>query len=59
MARQSQADMLEKYRQKITQSKKWRRDNFFDDTWRRMIDLYRGKHYEYLTEEDQIGRAHV
>ena len=50
MARQSQADMLEKYRQKITQSKKWRRDNFYDDTWRRMIDLYRGKHYEYLTE---------
>ena len=54
MARQSQADMLEKYRQKITQSKKWRRDNFFDDTWRRMIDLYRGKHYEYLTEEDRL-----
>lgn len=54
MARQSNADLLEKYRTKINAAKKWRRDEGYDDAWRRFIDLYRGRHYEYLTEEDRL-----
>ena len=54
MARQANSDLLQKYRDKISAAKKWRRDENFDDAWRRFIDLYRGRHYEYLTEEDRL-----
>lgn len=54
MGRPSNAEILERYRQKISTSKRWRRDEGYDDLWRRLIDLYRGKHYEYLTEEDRL-----
>lgn len=54
MARMSNAEIIEKYREKINAAKKWRRDDGYDDDWRRFIDLYRGRHYEYLTEEDRL-----
>ena len=54
MARPSNADILQRYRDKITAAKKWRRDEGYDDTWRRLQDLYRGRHYEYLTEDDRL-----
>lgn len=54
MARPSNADILQRYRDKINAAKKWRRDEDYDDTWRRLADLYRGRHYEYLTEEDRL-----
>jgi hypothetical protein len=54
MARPSNADVLQRYRDKINAAKKWRRDEGYDDTWRRLSDLYRGRHYEYLTEEDRL-----
>lgn len=54
MARPSNADILERYRSKITAAKRWRRDEGYDDLWRRLIDLYRGRHYEYLSEEDRL-----
>jgi hypothetical protein len=54
MARQSNADLLQKYRDRINATKKWRRDENYDDAWRRFVDLYRGRHYEYLTEEDRL-----
>lgn len=54
MARPSNADILQRYRDKINAAKRWRRDQGYDDTWQRLIDLYRGRHYEYLTEEDRL-----
>lgn len=54
MARPSNSEILAKYRKKITQSKRWRREESYDDTWRRLVDLYRGKHYEHYAEEDRI-----
>lgn len=54
MARPSNNEILGKYRKKITQSKRWRREEAYDDTWRRLVDLYRGRHYDYYTEEDRI-----
>lgn len=54
MARQSNADLIEKCRAKIAAAKKWRRDEGYDDDWRRYVDLYRGRHYEFLTEEDRL-----
>lgn len=54
MARPSHMDLLARYRKKITSSKRWRRDEHYDDTWRRLIDLYRGRHYDYYADEDRV-----
>lgn len=54
MARPSNSDILAKYKQHIQKSKRWRREEGYDDTWRRLIDMYRGRHYEYATDEDRL-----
>ena len=54
MARKSQADQLKEYRQHLTASKKWRKDEGYDATWRRLVDLYKGKHYDHYTDEDRM-----
>ena len=45
MARVSKADKLKTYKQRLARTRRWRSDQGYDDTWRRMIDLYRGKHW--------------
>jgi hypothetical protein len=54
MARPSNKTFLASYRRKIDHSRKWRKEEKYDKLWRRMIDLYRGKHYDDLTDEDRI-----
>ena len=54
MARPSTSDLLARYRKKITLSKRWRREETYDDTWRRLNDLYRGRHFDYFAEEDRV-----
>lgn len=54
MARPSNSDILAKYKGHITKSKRWRREEGYDDCWRRLIDMYRGRHYEYATDEDRL-----
>ena len=54
MARTSNSEYLTRYRKKIKSSKKWRREEYYDDTWRRLGDLYKGKHYDYYSDEDRI-----
>lgn len=54
MARPTNADVLAKYRAQIEQSKKWRNEEKYDDLWKRMIDLYRGKHYPTASGQDQL-----
>src|SRR5690606_22255368 len=41
------ADQLAFMRSEVQRSKKWRSNNY-DDLWKRMIDLYRGKHWDQL-----------
>jgi hypothetical protein len=53
MARLSNKDLLSRYRSKLTQSKRWRKNEEYDAIWRRMIDMYRGKHYDNLSDEDR------
>lgn len=53
MARLSNKDLLGRYRSKLAQSKRWRKNEEYDDMWRRMIDMYRGKHYDNLSDEDR------
>lgn len=54
MARPSHSDLLARYRKKITTAKRYRREEHYDDTWRRLIDLYRGRHYDHYAEEDRV-----
>lgn len=53
MARISRADRLGQNRQKLQSARRWRSDQGYDQTWRRMIDLYRGKHWPSST----VGRT--
>lgn len=54
MARPANKDVLVRYRKRISQSRKWRKEEKYDKTWRRMIDLYRGKHYEVFSDHDRL-----
>lgn len=51
MARLTQEQRLARYRDRISTSRQWREDQGYVDTWRRMIDLYRGK--QVADEGDQ------
>jgi hypothetical protein len=54
MARTSNYDLLTKYRNKLEHSRRWRKEEKYDDLWQRMIDLYRGKHHRTDIKEDQL-----
>lgn len=54
MARTAQTEYLKRYREHIEASRKWRKDESLDATWRRLLDLYRGKHYESYSTEDRM-----
>ena len=54
MARTSNQELITRYRKKINQSRRWRQEEKYDDLWRRMIDMYRGKHYVESSDSDQL-----
>jgi hypothetical protein len=54
MARISNYELLKRYRNKLEHSRRWRKEEKYDDLWQRMIDLYRGKHHRMDTREDQL-----
>ena len=54
MARTPNSEIISRYRNKIEQTKRWRREERCDDLWARMIDMYRGKHFKTETEEDRL-----
>jgi hypothetical protein len=43
MPRLTQAERLARYRARIEASRRWRENRGYVDTWKRLIDLYRGK----------------
>jgi hypothetical protein len=54
MARTPNKDVLARYRKQVDQSKRWRKEDKYDKTWRRMVDMYRGKHYDKMSQEDRM-----
>lgn len=54
MARKSQSEILAQYRQHIETSRKWRKDEGHDATWKRLVDIYKGKHYDHYSDEDRM-----
>jgi len=53
MARKSNAELLAQYRQRIYASKKWVEQDYHGQ-WRRLINLYRGKHYTSAKPYDRM-----
>lgn len=52
------ADLLKRYKGRLKVSRRWREQECYDDTWRRLIDLYRGKVFPAgMTAEDRIHVA--
>jgi hypothetical protein len=56
VARETQEQRLAKYRDRITASRRWRENEGYVATWRRMIDLYRGRQG---TEDSEVDEAMV
>ena len=54
MAKKSAADYLKQYKQRLEASKRWRKDEGYDGTWKRMRDLYRGYQFDDYRNEDRI-----
>lgn len=54
MARPSNVETLGRYRKRVEVAKQWRREQGYDDTWHRLVDMYRGKQYEYASPEDRM-----
>lgn len=54
MAKKSAADYLKQYKQRLEASKRWRKDEGYDATWKRMRDLYRGYQFDDYRNEDRI-----
>ena len=56
MAKLSKADYLKTYKRQLELSRKWRQTEGFDDLWARLIDLYKGKHFDSpMGSEDRIA----
>jgi hypothetical protein len=53
MARETQEQRLARYRDRIDASRRWRENQGYVETWRRMIDLYRGRQGEDDDDGDQ------
>ena len=45
MARETKAERFAKVKERIEKTHRWRVDEGYDQMWRRMIDMYRGKTY--------------
>lgn len=50
-------DLLKRYRMRVEGSKKWREGEGYDETWKRLRDFYRLKHFEGVSETDRVAVA--
>lgn len=56
MAKLSKSDRLKRYRNRLNHARRWREERGYDDTWKRMLDLYKGKHFPAsMSDEDRIA----
>ena len=49
MAKKTRAELHEVYQERLNTSRRWREEEQYDETWRRLRDLYRGKHWPLTT----------
>ena len=56
MIGKKKSDYLRRARSRVHGSQHWRQTEGYDDLWKRLVDLYRGKHFEAeRTQEDRIA----
>lgn len=48
-------DLLKRYVMRIDTAKKWRKDEGYEETWGRLIDLYRNKPFSGLSADHRIA----
>ena len=53
MPKKSRQELLSEYTERVDKCKKWRTQQGYEITWRRLIDLYRGKHWPSTTSNKQ------
>lgn len=53
MPRVTRAERFERIQRELVGSARWREDAGYDNMWRRMIDLYRGKHWPNTTANNE------
>ena len=53
MAKKTRQELLKDFQEKVDKSREWRRSEQIDQTWRRLNDLYRGKHWPGTTLNNQ------
>jgi hypothetical protein len=53
----SNSERLKRYRSRVEGSKKWREGEEYDDTWKRLRDFYRLRHFEGASDSDRIAVA--
>ena len=53
MPKKSRQEILSDYIEKVDKCENWRDQESFEQTWRRLIDLYRGKHWPSTTSSKQ------
>ena len=49
MPRKTRGETLDQYRQRIDRARRWRDQEGLDETWWRLNDLYRGRHWPRST----------
>ena len=49
MPRKTRRELHESYTERLQSSRRWREFEGYDDTWMRLIDLYRGRHWPMTT----------
>ena len=54
MARPRNADVLKGYRDRLAASKKWRETEKYDKLWCLLVDMYRGKQYDDMSDADRM-----
>lgn len=48
-------DLLKKYGVRLDVSKKWRKEAGYEETWGRLVDLYRNKQFSSVSTSDRIA----
>ena len=57
LSNMSDASLLKRYRDRLTAAKRWREDEKFDRTWKRLRDVYRLRMFDGWSEDDRIAVA--
>ena len=59
MARKTRKEKYELINERLIASTRWREEMGYDQLWRRMIDLYRGKHWPQTTSNEDLIAVNI